>query len=995
MSKQHNILIAHAPRTDYCENALFAYPENGYVSVVEQIDKYFGLQLYGDKHTSNVHNFDYIVGAPLDAERIAYGLHEFNDAGQYRHRTILYKNGSWYLIDSIDDVEDVLEMSKSSLKGQALKFLFDTNHDDNLTNNIRNFEIVKSEAVWGNLDQLFRAYATLQKPQPGMAGKSISTKDGIINTVSRLLTESEKQVSIILRGEARLGKSLFMTVLYLNLLYRFVSGTFDYMPLYIDLEKIMGKPSVFKSKDSIGYAKQIKKEIIDILKKGENFAKKNNCYICCMIDGLNQHVLYKNVKIERMIDDEINFGHYKYYVHFVYCIDTDSSLELEFTPHHMAKNAEYLVYFNRIRTNNVNSSSKYESFIKAFCSLNYYSEDDANQIMENMSNLELLEVDLNMLIAFGERLRIKGTQPFFDMLDEFTKDKLRTVDIESAAKASFYFYICGKNYTWIQKNARDAKISYVTFEVIRTQKLIARYLLAVNYVIEVQQAKDNIAGNKVLNYLYGHEICSYIRGYITKANLQSQLLSFARDNFVALSFSGKSTISFIVGRIGGVAAHDILNEENDMLLKMKPMFTDGDALYLFYIAKRSIRLSRIAVAQNKEKNYLVGEYIKILLSDKWERKINRDFYLQFYGDRTVREICTEETVIFEGFDIYNTFHFLASRIKNQFTSNKLHFLLPLELFTLCDLIQVRLDMPKAARRNTNEEVESFFYNERYNRAADSMANNILSSLLGIIDMYLDRSQSINKTDLFTQYLYHQKDVFQKFQQLLSAGETPDIESTVFNPRKLFAELTELEQVKKIGWDIREKTYDLTKNAYEAILNDTLQYETVLEHVYECYLIGLLYLPNKNCFNPEYSKQNVLNILLIHDIGEAYTGDYPPSYVGYKEKKEMESNCCKNIFLSGLHNDISDLTEYLSSWLDWEIQPVNNYNVRVAKDIDRIQMLYKLLVLLQKGKADFTKDRFKDFWRATDEGKNIFNLLIAADKGFVSIAHTYQVEVHTI
>lgn len=90
LSKQHNILVAHAPRTDFCEFGLYPYPENKGTSVAETLDSIFGLQLYGDKHTNNAHYYDYIVGAPLESDIITGGIHCFTENGQYIHQTLLY-----------------------------------------------------------------------------------------------------------------------------------------------------------------------------------------------------------------------------------------------------------------------------------------------------------------------------------------------------------------------------------------------------------------------------------------------------------------------------------------------------------------------------------------------------------------------------------------------------------------------------------------------------------------------------------------------------------------------------------------------------------------------------------------------------------------------------------------------------------------------------------------------------------------------------------------
>lgn len=168
----------------------------------------------------------------------------------------------------------------------------------------------------------------------------------------------------------------------------------------------------------------------------------------------------------------------------------------------------------------------------------------------------------------------------------------------------------------------------------------------------------------------------------------------------------------------------------------------------------------------------------------------------------------------------------------------------------------------------------------------------------------------------------------------------------------------------------------------------------MDHVYESFIIGLLFLPNKSN-NVEYDKQTVLNMILIHDIGEAFTGDFPPSYYQYHEMKKSEDEACKEIFFSGLHRNVADLYDYLKLWLAWSDPTDNNYNVRIAREIDKIQMLYKLLILVKDEGLKPTSDRFNDFWKAkleiqSKEGKEIFDHLIMSDHAFQNILEEYGV-----
>ncbi len=994
-SKQHNILAAHAPRTDFCEFGLYPYSENKGTGTAEMLDSIFGLQLYGDKHTNNVHYYDYIVGAPLESDIITGGLHLFTEEGQYIHKTLLYKDNSWKIAGSNADIEDILNISKIFLKPRALRNLFGTDDVPDLVDKIRYFEAERSKTQWYQLDKLFRACATIQKPKDGMAGSEIRAEDSFIKTLSWLIAESQKFVSVIIRGEARLGKSLFMSLLYLNLLYSFSSGTFDDIPIYVNIEDMVRRISEkIPNRDTNRFLKKVESEFISLLEKSEELAHRYNCRLCCLIDGLNQQVFYENSRIERMISKILKSKAQNIYGHVIYCLDTDRDLSLEFTPQHTSRVADYLVYFNRINTYKVDSTKKFEEFLNAFCLLNHYTLDDAKQIADNIHRLQVLEIDLNILVVLGEKLRHRSISPFFNLLDEFVREKLTDDEIEKAAKLSYYLYMSGKNYTWIQRKTKLADNSL--FELVRTQKLVSKYLLAMNYVLSARSGKLTDNDFVVLNYLYGHEICSYIQGYILKMNLQSEFFSFARLKYSELSYDGKSTASYLIGRLYSdrQSLNELLDEEERELLKTSVSTRD---LYAFCVAKRSIRLSRIVNAVSEQQYTLVDDYIRLLLSNQHERKINRDFYLQFYGDRKKEELNVRQDIIYEGIDIYNTYQFLATRLKDWCKTRRNYPLLCLELFTLCDLVQVRIDTPTAVRRISLEICQSCFYNEKYLKDTTK----ILDTLLEIISTYIADKQALRTRTLFSQYLIQQRGLFERCKETLHKGIVLDGNSAPFNPRQLLADLRSLEKKKKTGWCITERIDSLSKEKYSQICQVGAIHETVLEHIFEAYLIGLLYLPSKSSSNESYDKQKILNIIMVHDIGEAYTGDYPPSYIDYKEKKEEESRYCEKIFLSGIHNKSADLLEYFQIWLDWynwcDQTATSEYNITVARDIDRLQMLYKLLTLLHNKSIKLSKARFADFWGAVDtirsnEVKEIFNIIIADDPVFRETAKTYDIEL---
>lgn len=983
-SKLHNILVAHAPYTNYCEEALFAFKENEYSAITDHIDYLFGLKLYGDKHTDKINNFDYIVGAPLDADRITCGIHQFDDAFCHHYKSLVYADGEWKVVGSESDIAEILDISRDSIKTQTLQYLYGTKSTADLEKKIVNFELIRSSDQWNELDRLIRNYADIQKPQKVGAGKPIIPSDGFINTLTGLISDSSSKVSITMRGEERLGKSVCMSLLYMNLLHKFICGTFEYMPVYINIENIIAGIRK-KNRDSKEFLIALQSIIGKKLKVGIKLAKRLQRPACCLIDGINKFYLYENARIEDMVATELEGMYGKQYMRFVYCIDTGGNPKLGSTPQDVKKDAEYIVYFNRLLTKQVTSQKKYPAFVKGFCTLQdkRSAGKTAKIVLENIERMQIREVDTNLFVNFWENLSVENEKTFFGMVSELAMRKIGRAQLAVAGEVCFQYHYKGKSYTEIKKTHN---ISDSVFELIRTQKELARFLLAANYIHQIQNTGQEITPDSCLNVLYNHEICTFIREYIYTYNLQDRVVTFAREAYEKLSFEGKATITYLLGRIAGDRPDilPILNEHEVCLRNLSP---ETENVFTKSIAQRSVRLSKMFAGGNPRSQ--VNSYIRTLISDEHERSINRVFYLQFYGDSPT----DGKDIIKEGFDIYNTYNILASRLNKWKNTNVRYTLLELELFTLCDLLQLRIDTPYAIT-NSGGEVASFFYHPKFNQPKDDMAMNILSFMIEVIEKYIEHYSYVEENPLFLKYLVMQNKQYKEIIDKLVAGPLV-AERDEYIPGKLLDQLVELEKVKRIGWDIPNVIEGMIcEEDFRKLQKEGNVLETTLHHTYEAYLIGLLYLPKTSRTESSYQKQQILNMILVHDFGESLVGDIVPAYEHYYRSRESEKEFCENLFLQGVHSGVADLSEYFTLWEQWCASTEITYNIRIAKEIDTIQMLYKLMILLSEKRVDLKPARVSDFWSTrnsinTPEGKAIFNKLIARNHSFQNTAYEYE------
>lgn len=1012
-SRLLNVLVAHAPRTDYCENSLYKFP--GWDGDLKEttdtlIDRNYGLKLYGDKHTDSDHNFDYIVGAPLDSSKeiISCGIHEFDNKYRHSHKRMVFRDGSWTVQSSEKDIERVLSLSRDYIKDQALKYLFGAGKDKlDLAEIITKFEEHRLDENWIHLDNLFRACCDLKEEKTRI---QVDVKDGLINTLTRIITESrynEKNI-VTVKGAYRVGKSVCMSTLYLNMLFRFSTSTIEYMPVYIDISRI--KDNILAQKPDVNintkrFGSLFSTAFNTCLSDGINCANDIQRPACIIIDGIDMYTLYTKPDIEKKVLQAMQTGAGKDYKKVVYCIDYGPGGELESEIQKM-KESQFLMYVNARRTKGVYQNDKYPLFIDAFCRLRGITKDkEIQKIKDRIDTLNIMELDTNLLLHIWEDLTAdKLENPeyvYFRIVEGMAKSRINEAEINSAAK------ICRRllsnngriKYDSIIGNTRNA-ISHKTFETIRTQREIGIYLKALNYCNCITKC-DNLDEYETasVNELLDHEVCSFIRSYFVMHGQESIIIQFAQRNYENLSYGGKATITYLLGRLDksqyGQEVGRLLQEEQK-ILKESPVEPDVERIKK--IAQRSITISSIFMGRGEESLVM---YLQNLIKSDEARRVNRAFYLQFYGDR---DINNHQDVVYPGQDFFNTYHLLANRLKKYTTDKKAYPLLPLELFTLCDLLQVRIDSPNAVSRKpqqSNRIPMSLFYEEEYNKPRNDSTYNSLVFVNSIIEKYISSYGTKEKYELFIAYLKTQKQFFESCLEKLKNGPLKREDS--FCPIKVYEDLIGFKDVKRLGWYYdttpKKKIRSAEVHAYVNEIDSMI--ESDMEHTFECYIIGLLYLPDRNPNRkkyPKYNKQEILNILMIHDLGEIGSGDILPLMEDWDDIRKQEKAFNEALYVMGTKPEISNLTEYFGLWKKWEKK--EHCNAKIAKDIDKIQMVYKMLKLIRDKKIHFTEERIKSFWRERDElltdiGKHIYNILIANNSEFKEIETADKKKIQTM
>ncbi|RLI22398.1 phosphohydrolase [Candidatus Bathyarchaeota archaeon] len=153
-------------------------------------------------------------------------------------------------------------------------------------------------------------------------------------------------------------------------------------------------------------------------------------------------------------------------------------------------------------------------------------------------------------------------------------------------------------------------------------------------------------------------------------------------------------------------------------------------------------------------------------------------------------------------------------------------------------------------------------------------------------------------------------------------------------------------------------------------------ESVADHSYRSALIAMLIADLKGL-----DTKKLIQMLLLHDIHEALTGDYDyfaKREIGEHEVKKRNFEAAKKIF-EKLPKNVGQ--KYFSIWLEFEEQ--ETLEAKIARQIDQLEMIFQALEYEKEG---YSREKLEVFWRNVadriedNDLKKIFEILAEKRKG---------------
>lgn len=925
-----NIVISHVPKDEFCENFKYYYKGEGPTleddkgnSVLELINKYFGIFLCGDKHTSTRDNNLFIAGGPIVGDEIVYNILEFDETSSMIIKKLYYRNGEWKCKLDSNNLKEILGMSRKFIKKDVKNYF---KMDDN-------FSQYRNNEKWHCVEELYKHIIKFKKAESGTSGQTIDTTKDVFAQITKIINKSNTQNPISCRGVTKMGKSLFLSFYYMYLLYQYQNNSFDYLPIYINFEMLMQDDQ------------QALKEFLVIVEESCGLSEKYEKPLFIMIDGLSHFKYYQNDISAHVLNrlKQLDIKH-----KYLFGIDFEKNSRCNFSEIGAYKGSSYILYFDKIKLLNLEVVER-SKFFENFNTL-FNKKIKTNEYIKFLEDNKLTQIDFDLIFSMcnAENDYCLWTAYEVDFNNRFNSGNNNIDSIDKVCKAAFI--LRHGDHEKFGDIVRKSDIDSHVFEILKDHQNLTSYALAKYYIrcieksISVGRYKD-----EVLNTLFTKRETQFIIAGIIANNFTSNFINYFEKLVKKTNkYKGLSSAIYILGR---------LNIDDNKLKKMlegakKIISVESDDVYLLN-ARRSYYISRIVLEPNNHD--LIKSYIKMLMMDSKQREINRAFNKYFYEDISSGDLSLKDSPNDE-FAFYNTYQILKYELKRHYKKQTPNALIEIYLFTLCNFVQESIEGVDVG----------FFRNAKYK----ILSADILKTLSKYLEKYL-----ANERDMKVAFL---NDYFRVIRESIGEFERNKI---FYNPCRPINDAMRLFNMHRIGWRISDSYKECDDNVIDNLPEvdelDRCTQESIADHILSTYYIGLFYLPNM-WYEKEYCKREILDMILIHDIGESDVRDYPPFYSKYQKIKEKEDKYNRRLFSRSGFKGMSD--DLLLGHELWNKYQADNLNANIVKDLDKIQMLYKFYSNYIKYKNFFSKERLKDIEDiskqiTTQIGKGIYRLII--------------------
>lgn len=825
-----NVIVAHQPLYDICEQIRLPYGSEtqttDFLSALQDFINGNGIYLCGDKHTSSIaasyiHDIPhYFCGHPFVFEKnnfpsdctckdltqiqnreIDYNLIEIRDGKTGQVRKIhLVKNedDSWkcqvHPIDVV--VSNLYEKSRKYIVKNSFALLAaqsGTRYSSwaNLSwrNLFNRLDTGITASHLKDISKFFSLFCRLKNSSNESLewNDKINIFDELCQIITRFIHERKKpsiQNIINIRGDYSSGKSTFLGLFYIYLLYRYSYGEIDYIPAYFNMEN---DDILNRIQTGSTYASAVKYTFASFVEEIGKIAQVEHASVCYIIDGLDEQDIWSESSQDSIgrvaLDILAETNNSKYIMSF--CQNRLARFKNTMSAIKYYEKS-YVMYFNSIsvKEKEVNNSN-FVQFVKYIIQ----ESSKATEASENGSKLyepkeclairKLRRLSINPGFIYHNYQYLKECKKddsvdtvymrYIDQQHQICLDTLGYNFVHYAPAMAYLFTYEGYTYErfkaispsttvyWEQRILEYSHRIYKTFIFIKKHKDAREYLLALHYNRELRYFAENpkaeIPEYSIINRLIPRNISIIIKKlWRTDQNkfiiVCRNLIEKRKLNSMTISNCTLSMLIYILAYLDKIPDY-IRDEMEDLLRKTvnidtlltKTIGESSDPWEITgenskkmdkFIDLNFLRSQEILDAINLNSSVTL---VKKLLKSPHFALYNRQYVMWYYGDLTIygenriNNLVPGKDEVNKGIDYYNCFYTLYHKLYAHFENQckDPYPLLEYDLFTIWDLV---------FSRQLNKEGELFY-------SADEKEVEIYTYLANMLNKYIDSYCKVN------------------------------------------------------------------------------------------------------------------------------------------------------------------------------------------------------------------------------------------------------------
>lgn len=710
--------------------------------------------------------------------------------------------------------------------------------------------------------------------------KPISVHQPTDYLVEELLSDDDSEV-IKVSGLPGSGKKILMQMAFYKTLMKYAEGGSPYLPFYVSLR-------YFEQYRYDGgmTADKVREAMEEELREYLAYIKGSKDVIPVLfVDEVREHTIGK-VNLENILLDVIK----NYHIH-KRVIAIDSGLIKDKT---RVKKVIPIISDRisaRFEASPVDAHDR-ETAAAFISNVAQYYDCDVNEmeVFEILKRMKYQEVDVFLARSFSEELYY-GQNSFTNKGDLYAKWALSELmgdeeKLKTAAQCAFsYLYKT-------EAHAEASSYSEPHWKLVHLHQSFLNMLVAYYLLKQLETCDtEDVSSCEIFRRMLSSTSYTFLRAFLAdNYSLQEKLLVLVKRYFAELSFDLRSSaVSWLASLANKNLIADAAAFLRPVFEEYKPIAKKCDNTtqknYEMQLYYRSVCLTLIKYGNSN----ILDDYLCLLITNDSANAINRGATVEYYDEPY--EMHANGAFYLDN-DIKKgdrTIKALLWKV-NRLLNAKGNGYPERDLITLCMLMQRRVQSNEAKRV---KELRSW-----------------ISETAAAIKKYQMRPQHINSEKIE----YYFGSVQEDFEDFLENGEGFDIS------QKLYNTLRTLRDIKRIQW----KAHGIEDP------------ESVSEHSYSAWMMAMLFLPEDLGYEG-YSKREILDMLLIHDMAEAKLGDQVLELNEPKKDLREQNDVMRKLLVKGTYPNVASLTYYYNVWTGY--YKGININSKIARDLNLVQSVY--------------------------------------------------------